>query len=215
MWVLFPTVTPEIICTTLQTKGMLLLRITNYRGSYRVILRKTFIDSCCFLPYPLPAILGATSLKLNKFLLCEDEAWPQILFLGTTVLREIPCILLNLNVKQILKAKFPTCSLWAHYCSKHFLGQHSSILREGNGTPTPVLLPGKSHGRRSLVGCSPWGREESVHDWVTSLSLFTFMRWRRKWQPTPVFLPGESQGWGSLVGCRLWGRTESDTTEAT
>ena len=53
------------------------------------------------------------------------------------------------------------------------------------------------------------------HNWVTSLSLFTFTHWRRKWQPTPVFLPGESQGWGSLVGCRLWGRTESDTTEAT
>ena len=48
-----------------------------------------------------------------------------------------------------------------------------------------------------------------------SLSLFTFMHWRRKWQPTPVFLPGESQGWGSLVGCRLWGRTESDTTDVT
>ena len=48
---------------------------------------------------------------------------------------------------------------------------------------------------------------------VTSLSLFTFTHWRRKWQPTPVFLPGESQGRGSLVGCRLWGRTESDTTE--
>ena len=27
--------------------------------------------------------------------------------------------------------------------------------------PTPVLLPGKSHGQRSLVGCSPWGCEES------------------------------------------------------
>ena len=53
------------------------------------------------------------------------------------------------------------------------------------------------------------------HDWATSLSLFTFIHWRRKWQPTPVFLPGESQGWGSLVGCHLWGRTESDTTEAT
>ena len=49
----------------------------------------------------------------------------------------------------------------------------------------------------------------------TSLSLFTFMHWRRKWQPTAVFLPGESQGQGSLVGCRRWGRTESDTTEAT
>ena len=53
------------------------------------------------------------------------------------------------------------------------------------------------------------------HDWVTTLSLFTFMHWRRKWQPTPVFLPGESQGWRSLVGCHLWGRTESDTTEVT
>src|SRR5574341_342772 len=27
--------------------------------------------------------------------------------------------------------------------------------------PVPVLLPGKSHGWRSLVGCSPWGRWES------------------------------------------------------
>ena len=53
------------------------------------------------------------------------------------------------------------------------------------------------------------------HDWATSLSLFTFMHWRRKWQLTPVSLPGESQGRKSLVGCRLCGRTESDTTEAT
>ena len=53
------------------------------------------------------------------------------------------------------------------------------------------------------------------HDWATSLSLFTFMHWRRKWQPTPVFLLRESQGLGSLVGCRLWGHTESDTTEVT
>ena len=71
----------------------------------------------------------------------------------------------------------------------------------------------------------PWTEEPSGlqsmgslrvwHDWVTSLSLFTFMHWRRKWQPTPAFLPGESQGRRSLEGCPLWGRTESDTTEAT
>ena len=70
----------------------------------------------------------------------------------------------------------------------------------------------------------PWmkesGRLQSMgslrvrQDWATSLSLFTFLHWRRKWQPTPVFLPGESQGQGRLVGCCLWGRTESDTTEA-
>ena len=71
----------------------------------------------------------------------------------------------------------------------------------------------------------PWkeepGRLQSMglrrvgHNLATSLSLFTFLHWRRKWQPTPAFLPGESQGRGSLIGCRLWGRAESDTTEAT
>ena len=71
----------------------------------------------------------------------------------------------------------------------------------------------------------PWmeepGRLQSMgslrvgDDCATSLSLFTFMHWRRKWQPTPVFLPGESQGPDILVGCFLWGRTESDMTEVT
>ena len=75
----------------------------------------------------------------------------------------------------------------------------------------------------TLAWKMPWmeepGRLQSTgllrvrHDWATSLSLFTFMHWRRKWQPTPVFLPGESQGWRSLVGCCLWGRRELDTTE--
>ena len=43
------------------------------------------------------------------------------------------------------------------------------------------------------------GSRRVGHDWGTSLSLFTFLHWRRKWQRTPVFLPGESQGRGSLV----------------
>ena len=64
-------------------------------------------------------------------------------------------------------------------------------------------------------GLQSMGSLRLRHNWVTSLSLFTFMHWRRKWQPTPVFLPGESQRQGSLVGCRLWGHTESDTTEVT
>ena len=66
--------------------------------------------------------------------------------------------------------------------------------------------PGRLQSMRSLrVG----------QDCETSLSLFPFMHWRRKWQPTPVFLPGEFQGRGSLVGCRLWGHTESDMNEVT
>ena len=38
---------------------------------------------------------------------------------------------------------------------------YSEATRRRQWHPTPVLLPGKSYGRRSLVGCSPWGHEES------------------------------------------------------
>ena len=93
--------------------------------------------------------------------------------------------------------------------------------------PRPFVNPEKAMAPHSntLAWKIPWTEEpgglQSMgslrvrHDWATSLSLFTFIHWRRKWQPTPVFLPGESQGRGSLVGCRLWGHTESDTTEVT
>ena len=69
----------------------------------------------------------------------------------------------------------------------------------------------------------PWteepGRLQSMesqkvrHDSATSLSLFTFMQWRRKWQLTPVPLPGKCHGRRSVVDCSPWGRKESDTTE--
>ena len=64
-------------------------------------------------------------------------------------------------------------------------------------------------------GLQSMGSLRVRHNWAPSLSLFTFMHWRRKWQLTLALLPGESQGPGSLVGCCLWGRTELDTTEAT
>ena len=90
------------------------------------------------------------------------------------------------------------------------------LSRRRQWHPTPVLLPGKSHGWRSLVGCmQSLGSIRVGRNWASSLSLFPFMHWRRKWQPTPVFLPGESQGRGSLVGCHLCGHTESDMTEVT
>ena len=57
------------------------------------------------------------------------------------------------------------------------------------------------------------GSQRVEHDWATSLSLFTFMHWWRKWQPTPVFLPGESHGERSLVGYCPWGRKELNMTE--
>ena len=80
--------------------------------------------------------------------------------------------------------------------------------------PTPVLLPRKSHGRRSLVGCSPWG-----HRSPTRLRDFTFTfhfhALEKEMATHSSVLAWRIPGTGSLVGCRLWGHTESDMTEVT
>ena len=47
-----------------------------------------------------------------------------------------------------------------------------NILWRRKWQPTPVLLPGKSHAQRSVVGYSPWGSQRVGHNWTTSLSLF-------------------------------------------
>ena len=46
----------------------------------------------------------------------------------------------------------------------------NTFIQRRQWHPTPVLLPGKSYGWRSLVGCSPWGLLRVGHDWATSLS---------------------------------------------
>ena len=84
-----------------------------------------------------------------------------------------------------------------------------------------AMAPHSSTVARKIPWMEEPGRLKSMgslrvrHDWAISLSLSTFMHWRRKWQPTPVFLSGESHGRRSLVGCSPWGRTELDPTEAT
>jgi len=104
--------------------------------------------------------------------------------------------------------------LWSSFFECWVLCELAWITGEGNGTPLQCFCLENPMG-----GGAWWAAVHGVarvgHDWATSLSLFTFMHWRRKWQPTPVFLPGESQGWWSLVGCHLWGCTEFDTTEVT
>ena len=96
-------------------------------------------------------------------------------------------------------------------------GQSSPADSNGQPDLRPLpSLPEKAMATHSstLAWKIPWtegpGRLQSMgslrvrHDWATSLSLFTFMHWRRKWQPTPVFLPGESQGrrawWAAVYG---------------
>ena len=103
---------------------------------------------------------------------------------------------LQLLVEQNLKCKTNDCiylPVYIKYTEKA-MAPHSSTL-------TWKIPWMEKPGRLQSMGSWRVG-----HDWATSLSLFTFMHWRRKWQPTAVFLPGESQGWDC---------TESDTTEVT
>ena len=83
-------------------------------------------------------------------------------------------------------------------------------IRRRQRHPTPVLLPGKNPMDRVPGRLQSMGSLRVGYDCTTSLSLLTFMHWRRKWQPTPVFLPGESQGRGSQ-GAAIYGVTQSRT----
>ena len=75
-----------------------------------------------------------------------------------------------------------------------------SFLSEKAMAPRSSTLAWKIPWMEEPGGLQSMGSLRVGHDWATSLSLFTCMHWRRKWQSTPVFLPGESQGWGSLGG---------------
>ena len=79
--------------------------------------------------------------------------------------------------------------------------------RDTGSVPGLGRSPGGGNGNRIQYSCL----ENCMDIGATSLSLFTFMHWRRKWQPTPVFLPGESQGqgvwWAAIYGVaqsRTW-----------
>ena len=95
--------------------------------------------------------------------------------------------------------------------------QSCSLLGGTFGTPPQYSClenPTEEPGRLQSMGSLRVG-----HDWVTSLSLFTFMHWRRKWQSTPVFLPGESQGRGKpgglpSMGSHRFGQDWSDLATA-
>ena len=90
------------------------------------------------------------------------------------------------------------------FLSQDFL-QFFLLLSEKAMAPHSSSPAWKTPWTEEPGGLQSMGSLRVGHDWATSLSIFTFMHCRSKWQPTPVFLPGESQGQGSLVGCCLWG----------
>ena len=97
---------------------------------------------------------------------------------------------------------------WDDACGT--LNTESSIqYGEGDGTHSSTLAWKTSRTEES-GGLQSMGSLRVGHDWATSLSLFTFMHWRRKWQPTPVFLlenPRDGGAWWAAV----YGVTQSLT----
>ena len=93
-------------------------------------------------------VLGGVRLWLGREILSlkrrNEESW-----VGKIILFTQAEVMLT-SFKR-LKTPQPGYIKWS--------SQPRILCQRGQWHPTPVLLPGKSHGQRSLVGCSPWGRE--------------------------------------------------------
>ena len=76
---------------------------------------------------------------------------PTILPASWEICKQVKKQKLEQDMEQRTGSKLGKEYVKAVYC-------HLVYLTYMQWQPTPVLLPGKSHGRRSLVGCSPWGR---------------------------------------------------------
>ena len=86
-------------------------------------------------------------------------------------------------------------------CKMQSISPGSVHLREGNGTPLQYSCL-ENLWTEEPGGLQSMGSLRVGHNWATSLSLFTFMPWRRKWQPTPVFFlenPRDGGAWWAAV----------------
>ena len=130
------------------------LSITNSRRS----LRLTSIESFSSCPQSLPSS--------GSFPMSQLFAWGSqstgISALVSSPSKEHPGLIsFRMDWLDLLTVQGTLKSLLQHHSSKASILQCSAFFQRRQWHPTPVLLPGESHGWRSLVGCSPWGRYES------------------------------------------------------
>jgi len=145
----------------------------------------------------------------------QADSYPLVHLDSLTLCVVLLLFLLPLAPRVLFSHVFCKFGLWSQLTRALYVGITTSHRREKAMAPHSSTLAWKIPWMEEPGRLQSMGSLRVRHNWVTSLSLSTFMRWRRKWQPTPVFLLGESRGWRSLVGCSPWGRRQSDTTEAT
>ena len=136
----------------------------------------------------------------------QEHRWPDLNYCVCVCV--CVCVCLDLfNQKGVRKSSKVYICVWSY-------SSLLTVLRRRQWQATPVFLPGKSHGRRSLVGYSPWGREDS--DSTERLHFHFSLSFTGEENGNPLqYCWLENPRDGSLVGCRLWGRPESGTTDMT
>ena len=150
--------------------GQASLSITNSRSSLRFMCIESVMSSShlIFCPHHLllPPIPPSIRVFSNESALCIR--WPQYWSFRFNISpsNEHPGLTsFRMDWLDLLAVQGTLESLHQHHsskasilrCSAFFTVQLSHPSRRRQWQPTPVLFPGKSHGRRSLVGCRPWG----------------------------------------------------------
>ena len=197
-------------------KSNMCLRVHIKFHPLKIYFTKTFTVTWCYLTYEwqllyyftLQMFLKNTHIFFNWFL-----AMPHTQFF---LLLKSPCHKYTLINGYLIRQAGGHALIFQGAASCLFnIGTLMCFNRRRQWHPTPVLLPGKSHGWRSLVGCSPWGRWGS--DMTEQLHFHFSLSCIGDGNGNPLqcsCLENPRDG-GSLVGCRLWGCTELDMTEAT
>ena len=123
------------------------------------------VDSLPAEPQGKPKNTGVGSLSLLQQILPNQESNRGLLHCRQTLtnwaIGEAPNFTLRNNTTHLASTGFSVSQ------PEIGVGGTCRLNWRRQWQPTPVLLPGKSYGQRSLVGCSPWGRKESdTAEWL-------------------------------------------------
>ena len=119
------------------------------------------------------------------------------------------------EVYKMSKGKFKSPERKKSIAYLGHLWRTSMITQRRQWHPTPVLLPRKSPRAEEPGRLQSMGSLRVRHHWTTSLSLFTFMHWRRKWQPKLQYSclenPRDGRDW--WVEAAIYGVAQSRTRQ--
>ena len=138
------------------------LSITNYQNLLKLMSIKSVMSSnhlilCC--PLLLPSIFPSIRVFSNVSAL--QIRWPKYWSFNFSISpfnEYLGLISFTIDWFDLLALQRTLKSLFQHHSSKASILWRSAFFRRRQWHRTPVLLPGKSHGWRNLVGCGPWGR---------------------------------------------------------